>query len=364
MEGPRQPLESEYPRVLEFLDTQLRPNSNWSVAKEYPTALSVSNLHNIRIITDEAKQVLSHAVLKPLIVKTPLAIFKIGAIGSVVTDEAHRNQGLSKTILENCILEAKNQSCDLAMLWTDLYDFYRKMNFELAGSEISCVIEEEFEAKEAGQLKFIKGIQVSAESIYRLYSQHTVTSVRTAEEVRKFLQIPQTQCYTAWDQNNQLVAYAIEGKGADLTGYIHEWGGSVSKLMALFSFIRKEKKTPFTVILPKHSQNLITQLQQVPSVTYNEGFLGMLKIINQDSLFSKIKKAARSLGVIDFTLQRQGEEVILGCGADLIAIKDEKDLIRVLFGPSVNIPLLQEETVTKLNKFLPLPLWVWGWDSV
>lgn len=363
MEGPRPPSESEYNRVLEFLDHQLRPNSPWSVAKEYPTALSVSNLHNIRIITSE-EQVLSHAVLKPLIIKTPLAIFKIGAIGSVVTDEAHRNQGLSKSILEHCISEAKNQDCDLAMLWTDLYDFYRKMDFELSGSEVSIVIEQEFESSDVHQLKFIKGIQVSAEAIYRLYCQHSVTSVRTAEDIRKFLQIPQTQCYTAWDNNNQLVAYAIEGKGADLTGYIHEWGGSASKLMALFSYIRKEKKSPYTVILPKHSQNLVSQLRQVPGVTYSEGFLGMIKIINQTALFAKIKKAARSLGVIDFVLEKQGDEVIFGCGTDLIAIKDEKDLVRILFGPKVDIPLLQEDTVAKTNKFLPLPLWVWGWDSV
>lgn len=363
MEGPRPPSESEYSRVLEFLDLQLRPNMPWSVAKEYPTALSVSNMHNIRIITSE-EQVLSHAVLKPLIIKTPLAIFKVGAIGSVVTDEAHRSQGLSKAILENCLIEAKAQDCDLAMLWTDLYDFYRKMDFELAGSEVSVVIENEFESADAASLKFIKGVQVSAESIYRLYSQHTVTSVRTAEDIRKFLQIPQTQVYTAWDKNNQLVAYAIEGKGADLTGYIHEWGGSVSKLMALFSFIRKEKKAPFTVILPKHSQNLVGQLRQIPGIAYNEGYLGMLKIINEQSLFAKIKKAARSLGVIDFVLERHDSEVIFGCGGDLIGIKDDKDLVRILFGPKVDIPLLQEDTLTKLNQFLPLPLWVWGWDSV
>jgi hypothetical protein len=83
MEGPRPPIESEYDRVLEFLDNRLRPHSPWSIASEYPTALSRSNLNNIRIIT-EAEKVLSHAVLKPLIIKSPLAIFKVGAIGSVV----------------------------------------------------------------------------------------------------------------------------------------------------------------------------------------------------------------------------------------------------------------------------------------
>ena len=40
MEGPRQPLEKEYAEILNFLKQELRPNTQWSVASEYPTALS------------------------------------------------------------------------------------------------------------------------------------------------------------------------------------------------------------------------------------------------------------------------------------------------------------------------------------
>ena len=94
MEGPRSPTENEFDRVLDFLNGQLRPDSQWSIAQEYPTALSTTNLHNMRIIT-ENERILSHAVLKPLIVKTPHVVLKVGAIGSVVTDESARGQGLS-----------------------------------------------------------------------------------------------------------------------------------------------------------------------------------------------------------------------------------------------------------------------------
>jgi|SRR6185312_864466 len=362
MEGPRSPLESEYSRVLEFLNSELRPDSGWSLASEYPTALSPNNLNNIRIIT-QAERVLSHAVIKPLIIRSPLAILKIAAIGSVVTVEDHRNQGLSRRILENCLEEARAQDCDLAMLWTNLYDFYRKLDFELAGSEISCLFEDEWTVDTTG-LRFVKGTQVSPEAILRLYTQHTVGSVRTAEEVRKFLQIPLTQCYTAWDAQNQLVAYAIEGKGADLTDYVHEWGGSASKLVALFSYIRKDNKKPFTAIIPHHSQNLLAQLKKVPGHVLNEGFLGMIKIVQHENFFGKVRKAARSLGMQDFVLEKVGTDFNIGIGQDLISLSDEKDLIKILLGPQVEIPYLQPETVEKLGKFLPLPLWVWGWDSV
>jgi GNAT superfamily N-acetyltransferase len=362
MEGPRSPLESEFNLVLEFLNSELRPHHGWSLASEYPTALNPNNLHNIRIIT-QSERVLSHAVIKPLIIRSPLAILKIAAIGSVVTVEDHRNQGLSRRILENCLDEARRQDCDLAMLWTNLYDFYRKLDFELAGSEIAILFEQEWTADTTG-LRFMKGTQVSPESILRLYSQHTVGSVRTAEDIRKFLQIPQTHCYTAWDAQNQLVAYAIEGKGADLTDYVHEWGGSTAKLTALFSHIRKDLKKPFTAIVPHHSTNLVNQLKKVPGSVFNEGFLGMIKIVQHENFFNKVKKAARSMGIQDFVLERKDGEFVIGVGQDLIQLTDEKDLVKILLGPKVEIPYLQPASVEKLDKFLPLPLWVWGWDSV
>src|SRR5690606_16360246 len=88
------PTADKYPQVVKFLDQSLRPQNNWSITTEYPTALNKENIHNLRIITD-GETVLSHAALKPHIIKTPIAIFKVGAIGSVVTHEQYRNKGLS-----------------------------------------------------------------------------------------------------------------------------------------------------------------------------------------------------------------------------------------------------------------------------
>lgn len=352
MEGPRSPSEAEFPQVLEFLHAQLRPNAGWSLEKEYPTALTKTNLHNMRIITDETR-VVSHAVLKPLILKTPNAAYKVGAIGSVVTDESHRNQGFSKQILENCLEEARKQECEIAILWTNLYDFYRKLGFELSGSEISFLFENEFPAPR-GDLKYITGAKVSADSIHRLYCQHPTGTVRTLEDTKKFLSIPNTQIYTAWNPDGTLASYAIEGKGADLTNYIHEWGGDVPSLISLMSYIRREKKAGVTLIAPASAQNLRRQLTPLATVV-NEGFLGMIKILDYESVMTKVKRVARGLGHQDFVFEKRGDEFVIGLGQDLLAIADEKDVVKVIFGPLKEIPQLS---------FLPLPLWFWGWDSV
>lgn len=363
MEGPRSPAESELPTVLNFLNQSLRSEAAWSIAAEYPTALSSTNLHNMRIITED-DQVVSHAVLKPLIIKSPHIIFKVGAIGSVVTNENHRHQGLSTKILEDCLNQATRQQCDIAILWTDLYDFYRRMGFELAGTEISVVVEEEFQAPDP-TLRLSKDAKVAAEAIHRLYSTHTVNSVRSVEETRKFLSIPQTLVYTAWDSSGQLAAYAVEGKGVDLGGYIHEWGGSVSAILTLLSYIRREKQQPVTIIVPRHAQNLIQRLREKP-VTYNQGYLGMIKILNFDQLAAKIKRAFRADGVSDIVLEKQNGQFVFGCGTDLAVLEGEANLTHLLFGPVdlTALEVFKPETCEKLAKILPLDLWVWGWDSI
>ncbi len=364
MEGPRSPRETEFPQVMDFLNETLRAQAQWSIAAEYPTALTPQNIHNMRIIA-EGEKVLSHGVLKPLIIKTPHVILKVGAIGSIVTEEAHRGQGYSTQIIQECLKSAAEQQCDIAILWTDLFDFYRKMNFELAGSEISFVLEENFGVPTSEGLRFMSNAKISPEAIHRLYSQHTVSSVRSIEETRKFMSIPQTQIYTAWEANGQLAAYAIEGKGVDLGGYIHEWGGSTTKLLALFSYIRKEKNRPVTVIVPAHSQNLIAHLKTKP-VTVNNGFLGMIKIVHFDQLSAKIKRSFRAEGVSAIVLEKVNDHYTFGIGTEIFTVKEETDMVRLLFGPLdyKDLQIFREETCEKIKKILPLPLWIWGWDSI
>src|SRR4051812_17993149 len=102
MEGPRAPTTSEFGELVKFLDSNLRQKSQWSVAEEYPTTVTIQNLHNFRIIT-ENQRILSHALIKPSIIKTRRGLLKVGCLGSVVTSEEHRNQGLSQTVLSDCL---------------------------------------------------------------------------------------------------------------------------------------------------------------------------------------------------------------------------------------------------------------------
>jgi predicted acetyltransferase len=370
MEGPRPPLENEFPNVVKFLDRQLRPKEGWSITAEYPVALSEGNRNNIRIIT-EHDEVLSHAVMRPMIVKAPAGLFKVAGIGSVVTSSDHRNQGLSSKTIESCLDAARDHGCDFAILWTNLYDFYRKFGFELAGTELSGRIDRDFESTTANnEFKFIDGNRIAAEAIHRLYGQHTVTSLRTVDETRKYLEIPNSRVYTAWSQHGVLKAYAIEGKGADLTSYVHEWGGGVSALMALFQHIRHVQKRDITVIIPKHSQNLLRAFEE-RHLPISQGFLGMIKILNPQNLFAKIKRHSRNLGVPDLVLEVQRGEnggpnkYLIGSQENIFTTDSEHDIVRLLFGPQKASEIHNFGAgAAVMEKVLPINMWVWGWDSI
>ncbi len=363
MDGPRAPLDAEFPNVVQFLNQNLRPQTDWSIQAEYPVALSSANLGNIRIIKD-ADQVLSHAVMRPLIVKSPAGLFKVAGIGSVVTSSNHRNQGLSKTILDACLKAAREHGCDFAILWTDLYDFYRKLGFELAGSEVSIVLEKELKVDTQG-LKILETSQVAADAILRLFQMHSVTSLRTLSEIQQYLRIPNTRVYTAWDAQGIMKAFAVEGKGADLKGYIHEWGGSVSALMSLFAHIRRAQGHPITIILPTHAQNMIRALK-TQTVTVSEGFLGMIKILNAPNLLGKINRYARNMGIPDLLLENQDERTFLGLRGEIFQTDSESDLVRLIFGPSKASAIysFEKPAAELLEAVLPIPMWIWGWDSV
>lgn len=384
MEGePRAPRDQEWPHIVEFLNGHLRPGQAWSIADEYPNAIVKTNAPNMRVIFD-GDRVVSHAVLKPLLVKTPIGVLKIGGIGSVVTSTEHRGQGHSTKIIQSCLEAATAADCDIAILWTDLFDFYRRMGFELAGSEITVDLDRPLLdaakaadpslTKPSGPLKFLESSKVSPESILRLFNQHSVSTHRSFDDLRASLSIPQSQVATAWDLSGKMVAYAIEGKGADLGGYVHEWGGGTTALLALLEHVRskhlqKNPTTPLRLIAPSHAQNLLRHLASV-GCPQHDGFLGMMKLLKTDSLFGKIKRQARLIGVEDLVLERQTingtTRFVFGRGSETYGTESTSDLLRLLFGPTAPSKLynFDRATAETLDRLLPIPLWIWGWDSV
>lgn len=359
------PKSTQAPLINDFLDRNLRPEMKWSLKDEYPLAFSEANRVNMRIITEE-DSVLAHAVLKPNIIKTLYHVFKVGFIGSVVTDEAHRGQGLSREIISSCLQASERQDCDFAMLWTDLFNFYSKLGFEIAGQEIALRLNPQSPKVNNNNLKFLETPKVSPQALLNLYNKHSLRTQRNVQDISQYLNIPGSKVFTAWNNaTNGLEAYAVIGKGADFQNYVHEWGGGVSAITSLLQHIQGQQAEPITIIAPPESQNLIRTLEK-NGATISTGILGMIKITNPASLCKKIKKGARSQGIDDFVCDYREGQYFFGCGEDVYQTDSDQDMVRLIFGPlkPEQIHNFSEKTLETLNKVFPIAFWVWGWDSI
>ena len=302
--------------------------------------------------------------MKPFLVKSLAGVLKVAGIGSVVTATDHRGQGFSGQILNSCLEAARKDVCDFAILWTDLFDFYRKLGFELAGSEISLILEKPLTP--TVNVRVVEGAQIEASALLRLYGQHPCGGLRNEEDVRRHLKIPQSRVYTAWDQNNQMKAYAVEGKGADLQGYIHEWGGDVPSVVALIAHMqRKNTATPLVILTPPSAENLRRTLINQGAREY-QGILGMIKILSPVSLYGKVLRYARSIGFEDLILEEQSGVTVFGLGSETYRTDNPSDVVRLIFGPQKPSTLhsFDPETSKALDQIFPIPFWLWGWDSI
>lgn len=364
MEGPRAPLETEYSNIISFLDKNLRPKADWSITNEYPTTFSEENKRNIRVISEQGN-IVSHAVWKPLLIRTPQAVYKFAEIGSVVTAEDHRKQGHSAKIIESCIESARSEDCDFAILWTDLYDFYRKMGFELAGSEMCAVIDAPIVEQASGKYKIREGNNVDPDAILRVFQKHTVSTVRTPAELRKYLAIPNSRVYTAWAADGTLAAYAVEGKGADLQAYIHEWGGALDALNDLVSHMYRQQQRQLFWLIPRHSQNLVRSLSG-KGIPVHHGMLGMIKILNAPRFCEKVQRFLRgALKRTDIHVRQEKDLLVIQTSFSKISFS-EREFTQYVFGPKVPqvATMMDQKDFEPISNVLPLPLWIWGWDSI
>lgn len=364
MEGPRKPNPEELPHLSSFFNQQVPIQGNWSYFDEYPQVFHQRNRDNLRIIVNE-NEIIAHGATKNTVIKTPFHIFQITVLGSIFTHKDYRHQGHSRKIIESCIEHAKQSGSELMILWTDLVNFYQKFGFELAGTEISAELGDGFNFNEMSPgLQIKKNIKIDPQLILKIYQSHSVFSHRTVEDIKQLMTIPQARIYSAWNAQGVLQAFAVEGKGSDLQGYVHEWGGSVSALMPLFAQMKKDMGKVM-VMCPKHAQNLTRKLES-HGAKLHEGVLGMIKIINPKVFTKKIKRASRLKGLSDFVFDYRDGVYYFGRGDDVFQTPDDADIIRLAFGPlkASQIHDFPPQVKEVFEKVFPIPFWIWGWDSI
>jgi ribosomal protein S11 len=133
----------------------------------------------------------------------------------------------------------------------------------------------------------------------------------------------------------------------------------------LFHHIQTTQNREIVVITPPQCKNLIRQCLDSGAQEF-EGILAMIKILDKSSLAKKAQRMARRMGIKDFAIEVHNDTLYFGTSEGVYKTDSEADMVHLFFGPTKASEMhsFAEETNNKLNKLLPLPCWVWGWDSI
>ncbi|MBI5115725.1 GNAT family N-acetyltransferase [Candidatus Poribacteria bacterium] len=376
VEAPRALRPEEHASALRLLNSVLRPNSPPSILQEYPLVLDKGNIENMRVIA-KGKEVVAHAAVYFSQVRSSDLVFKVGGIGSVATHPAYRDQGLGSAVVRDCIQVMARSGCHFSLLWTQRHDFYRNLGYESAGSSYLFRVRTSDLASIPCDCRIVPFSPQYLPSIIEIHEREALRSERTREEYESYFGIPKTNTLVAL-RNNTVSAYAVMGKGEDLRHCVHEWGGNASDLLCLArEFAHLWSLHEFIVLAPTQESAQMSVQETFPHLLEQMGarrvfeYLAMIRIIDAEALSSLVRGYVSTRLGKDFQIRRTESGVAIRIGEEQTLLGKTLPssphsaaglLARILFGPEPPSTLFPG--LSALDHALPIPLFIWGLDSV
>jgi GNAT superfamily N-acetyltransferase len=158
-------------------------------------------------------------------------------IGAVATDENYRGQGLASRLVSRVLEWSRAKGAAVAILWGAEHSLYAKLGFSLCGTQALVALESLNLPATPGVLK--KGWNPQ---IFDLLLDRKDGAILTVQDRHWFESHRHVDWY--WIGKNEKeslpLAYAAVGRGIDLGGLIHEWGGETRALLALLGRLKSE----------------------------------------------------------------------------------------------------------------------------
>ncbi len=217
-------------RVRDALLTRaLRPDgAAFPVAREYPLVLSPAGARfSYCRAGEDAGTVVAHANLWPRdLVASDGVSMRVGLVGNVATDERLRGKGLMAALLQELEESARGAGLKALLLWSDLDGFYQKQGFRSCGREYRATYPRAALPPGTGFRVVTAPPAPELERLMRLRPRLPATLYRSAAEFGAQLGIPATTLVAG------AAGYAVVGKGCDMEGVAHEWGGEPAAVLA------------------------------------------------------------------------------------------------------------------------------------
>jgi GNAT superfamily N-acetyltransferase len=165
---------------------------------------------------------------------TPQGLVPVGIIGGVTTRPSHRGRGLASKVVEEAYAWLRAEGAELAILWGNETGLYQKLGFKPTGQQLR-----------SGLARF-RGLPESREIVREgwvpslfecLRERRAVRGLELRDVDRAWIE---AHCHVRWfytGPREKPTAYAAYGRGIDLGGIVHEWGGDRPALMQILRSI-------------------------------------------------------------------------------------------------------------------------------
>jgi hypothetical protein len=260
----------------------------------------------------------------------------------------------------------EDASAHLSILWTQRHEFYRRLGYESAGSSYLFRLG----ASDLSDLPHTCDIVPYSSrylpAVIKIHNRELHRTERTAKEYETYLGLPKTHTLLSL-RGGEVTAYAVMGKGEDLRNCVHDWGGDAQDLLRLVrEFIVSGESSAIMVLTPGEPGEFMQLLRQanIPSAFEH---LSMIRVLDVEALSALVGEHISNRIGKSFGIRRTGSGVKIVVGDEEALVEPERNLVRVVFGPEAPSRLLSgisPETLSALDEALPIPLFVWGLDSV
>lgn len=206
----------------------------------------------------DGERMLSHCAYRLASMRTTRGALPIALLGSVATAPTARGQGLASQLLATAVADCKAAGAAAILLWAERHELYARVGF-VPGAQEQCATLAICEHDGEGTAARLATVLDHAR-LCELHAEKPCGVERTPRAMSGLLTTPGLWTCVL-ERDGEIVAYACSGKGADLQGWWHEYGGSDADVAALLPAAMRLCEQPQSIaLLPPYRQQLVSLL--------------------------------------------------------------------------------------------------------
>jgi len=377
----------ERSRVLGWLEAGLRPGRPGRLASEYPLLRDEAGPARHFTLFAEGLP-LAHCLLVPRRIALLGGALPVAFLSLVYTDPRARGRGHAGRVVRAAVRFARDSGIGLVLLWSEADDLYAREGFEPAGRETllpldETVLERALERTQRSgsqdPRRATPGMTIAParacdwEAIEAIRSQRDARVVCDASERARRPGLPDLDARVARGEDGRVLGFAMRGRGDDLREVIHEWGGELEATLRCCHALVADDRSPPSVMLlaPAHRTELAWACRQAGARVLTRP-LAWMRIASRPALAEAlvgIGLDADGLGLHSGQDEGSSTARVWPARSERRAVT-QAELLERLFGPpdSKDPARPGDAFGTASGSIpttgLPLPLFVWGLESI